>query len=154
MSNSKFSDQYIKYDTVKVQKFDSVDVKTGDNIYKYSEYEKYSVIKQFIPNDKKMYYLWGNTAYAMLFDYDCKRNDKIRKLINLCFLVESKIKRGDIDIVFYDFVNDVFPLLNKLSIDEIKLIENAHRLDGGPLYDKLKYIRTPNIFLDLFNFII
>ncbi len=148
----KFSNEYIKYDIVKVQKFDSVDIKTGNNIYKYSEYEKYSVIKEFIPNDKSMYYVWGNSAYAMMFDYDCKRNDKIKKLIQLCFLVESKIRRGDIDIVFYDFVNDVFPLLDLLSIDEINMIEKAHKIDGGNLYDKLKYIRTPNIFLDLFTY--
>ncbi len=152
MFNSKFSDKYIKYDTVKVQKFDSIDIKTGNNIYKYSEYEKYSVIKEFVPNDKSMYYVWGNSAYTMMFDYNCKRNDKIKKLVQLCLLVEGKIKRGDIDIVFYDFVNDVFPLLNSLNIDEIKFIENAHKIDGGPLYDKLKHMRTPNIFLDLFNF--
>jgi hypothetical protein len=154
MSNlkSKFSCQYIKYDTIKVQKFDYVDMKTGYNIYKYSEYEKYAVIKDFIPNDKSMYYVWGNTAYAMMFDYDCKRNDKIKKLINLCLLIENKIKRGDIGIVFYDFVNDLFPLLDLLTIDEIKLIENAHKIDGGPLYDMLNHLRTPYIFLDLFNF--
>ena len=148
----KFSKQYIKYENVKCQKFDSIDAKTGDHKYKYSEYEKYSVIKQFVPNDKNMYYVWGNSAYAMMFDYDCKRNDKIKKLIGLCILVENKIKRGDIGIVFYDFVNDVFPLLDLLTIDEIKLIENAHKIYGGPLYDKLKDIRTPNIFLDLFDF--
>jgi hypothetical protein len=148
----KFSNHYIKYETIKSHKFDSIDAKTGDYKYKYSEYEKYSVIKQFVPDDKKLYYLWGNSAYAMMFDYNCKRNDKIKKLINLCILVENKIKRDDIGIVFYDFVNDVFPLLDLLTIDEIKLIDNAHKIDGGPLYDKLKDMRTPHIFLDLFKF--
>ena len=150
MSESKFSDQYIKYYTVKVPKFECNDVKTGEPVYKYSEYQKCSVIKEFIPNDKSKYYLWGNSAYTMLFDYDCKRNEKIKKLAQLCFLIEGKIKRGDIDIVFYDFVNDVLPLLNSLTIDEIKLIENAHKIDNGPLYDKLKDIRIPGMLLELF----
>ncbi len=152
MSIPKFSELYIKYNTVKIQRFLSVDAKTNEPIFTTSEYQQYKVIKEFIPNNKNMYYLWGNIAYAMLFDNNCIRNEKIKKLTDLCFIVENKIKKGDIDIVFYDFVNDVFPILDSLTIQEIKMIEEADRISSGPLYEKLIEIRTPGIFINLSNY--
>ena len=151
MFKSKFSDLYIKYYTVKESLASSIDPKTGEPIYKYSEYQKYTVIKDFIPNDKSLYYLWGNVAYSFIFDCTCKNNPKIKKLIDLCFMIEGKIKRGDIDIVFYDFINLLFPLLDTLNTDEIKIIRNLHRESCGPLYEKLIHLTTPEIFIDLFK---
>jgi hypothetical protein len=144
-----FSNLYIQYYTVKEQMTSS---SCDNTIYKYSEYQKYKVIKDFIPDDKSMYYLWGNIAYSMMFDYNCKTNNKIKKLIDLCLMVENKIKRGDIGIVFYDFVNDVLPLLNSLTVEEIKMIEKLHRESCGPLYEKLITLTTPKMFIDLFNY--
>ena len=149
--NTKFSDLYIKYFMFK-QTFHTVDYKTGNPISTYKEYEKYNVVKEFIPNDKSMYYLWGNIAYSMMFDYNCIRNDKIKKLIDICMMVERKIRRGDIDIVFYDFVNEVLPLLNTLTITEVNMIEKAHRLSCGPLYENLITLTTPEMFIELFNY--
>jgi len=134
------------------QTFHTVDYKTGNPISTYKEYEKYNVVKEFIPNDKSMYYLWGNIAYSMMFDYNCIRNDKIKKLIDICMMVERKIRRGDIDIVFYDFVNEVLPLLNTLTITEVNMIEKAHRLSCGPLYENLITLTTPEMFIELFNY--
>ena len=148
----KFSELYIKYNTVRTQRFLSVDTKTNEPIFTSSEYQEYKVIKEFTPKDKNMYYLWGNIAYAMMFDYNCLRNEKIKKLTNLCLFVESKIKKGDIDIVFYDFVNEVFPLIDSLTIEEIKMIQDADRISSGPLYEKLIAMRTPRIFIDLYNY--
>lgn len=150
-TDTKFSDLYIKYYIVK-QPFYSVEPKTGETICKYSEYEKYTVIKDFVPNDKKMYYMWGNIAYSMMFDYDCKRNNKIKKISDLCLMVESKIRKGDIGIVFYDFINDVLPQLNTLTIDEVEMIKKAHRESCGPLYETLRIFTTPHMFIDLFNY--
>jgi hypothetical protein len=148
----KFSELYIKYNTVRTQRFLSFDSKTNETIFTISEYQQYKVIKEFIPKDKNMYYLWGNIGYALMFDNHCIRNEKIKKLTDLCLFVENKIKKGDIDIVFYDFVNDVFPLLDSLTINEIKMIEEADRISSGPLYQKLINIRTPEIFIDLCNY--
>jgi hypothetical protein len=152
IQKSKFSELYIKYNTVKTQRFLSMDSKTNEPIFTTSEYQQYKVIKEFIPNDKDLYYLWGNIAYGMMFDYNCMENEKIKKLIDLCLFVENKIKKGDIDIVFYDFVNEVFPLLDSLTIEEIKMIEEADRVSSGPLYEKLIQIRTPEIFINLCNY--
>jgi hypothetical protein len=147
----KFSDLYLKYNTIKVARFNGSDPKTGENIYTDSEYTKYSVIKDFIPNQKDLYYLWGNMAYSIILDYDCKKNNKLNKLGQMCFMVEEKIKKGDIDIVFYDFVNDILPFLDTLSNDEIIIIEKAHRISCGPLYEKMKHLTTPQMFIDLFE---
>ncbi len=152
MSDTKFSDLYIKYYTVKNQRVERFDSTLNDFIYSTTSYEKYKVIKEFIPNDNKMCYKWGNFAYAMMFDYNCKRNDKINKLTRLCLLVESKIRRGDIDIVFYDFVNDVLPLLNSLTLDEVKMINNACRESEGPLYKTLIKMRQPEMIIELFDY--
>ena len=150
--DTKFSDLYLNY-YIEKQNLYSSDPKTGDSIISLvKEYKKYKVVKEFVPNDKNMYYVWGNIAYSMMFDYDCKRNDKLKKLTKLCMMVESKIRRGDIDIVFYDFVNDVLPLLNTLTIDEIKMIEKAQRESCGPLFEKLITLTTPHMFIDLFNY--
>jgi hypothetical protein len=151
MSKSKFSDLYIKYYTVKESLASSIDSKTGEPIYKYSEYQKYTVIKDFIPNDKSLYYLWGNVAYSLMFDCKLKNNPKIKKLIDLCFMIESKIKKGDIDIVFYDFINLLLPLLNTFNNEEIKMIQTVYREASGPLYEKLMHLTTPGIFIDLFK---
>ncbi len=148
----KFSDLYIQYNTIKEQRFSGLDPKSGEPIYKYSEYTKYSVIKDFIPNDKKLYYLWGNIGYSIILDSDCKKNNKLTKLGQLCFMVESKIKKGDIDIMFYDFVNDILPFLNTLTKDEIIQIEKAHRISCGPLYEKMINLTTPQMFIDLFEY--
>ncbi len=148
----KFSDLYIQYNTIKITRFNGLDPKTGENIYTDSEYTKYSVIKDFIPNNKELFYLWGNIAYSIILDYDCKKNNKLNKLGQLCFMIESKIKKGDIDIVFYDFVNDILPFLDTLTKDEIILIEKAHRVSSGPLYEKMKPLTTPQMFIDLFEY--
>lgn len=145
MSKSKFSDLYIKYYTIK-QSFASHE--------EPSSYQKYTVIKDFIPNDKSLYYLWGNVAYSLMFDCKLKSNPKIKKLVDLCMMIQSKIKRGDIDIVFYDFVNDLFPLLNTLTTHEITMIKKNHRESFGPLYENLKYLTTPEIFIDLFDYFV
>jgi hypothetical protein len=150
-TNTKFSDLYIKYFTVK-QPLYSIDPKTGETICKYSEYEKYTVIKEFIPNDKQMYYVWGNIAYSIMFDCACKTNSKIKKLTDLCIMIESKIRKGDIGIVFYDFINEVFPLINTLTIEEIKIIKKNHIKSCGPLYEKLITLTPPRIFIDLFDY--
>jgi hypothetical protein len=150
-NNTKFSDLYLNY-YIDKQSFYSTDPKTGEIISRFREYEKYKVIKEFIPNDKKMYYVWGNIAYSIMFDYDCKQNEKLLKLIQLCLMVESKIRKGDIDIVFYDFVNEVLPQLNTLNTDEINMIEKAHRISCGPLFEKLITFTTPHMFIDLFNY--
>jgi hypothetical protein len=148
----KFSNLYLKYNTIKVQQFNGVDPKTGENTYKESEYNKYSVIKEFIPNNKELYYLWGNMAYSIILDYDCKKNNKLKKLGQLCFQLEEKIKKGDIDIVFYDFVNDILPFLDTLSKDEISIIQKAHSISCGPLYQKMINLTTPQMFIDLFEY--
>lgn len=135
----KFSDLYLKYKTNKVSE-------TGD-----LEYRTYSVIKEFIPNKKDLYYLWSNIAYTIILDYDCAKNQKIKKLGKMCFMIEEKIKKGDIDIVFYDFVNDLLPFLDTLSKDEIILIQKAHRVSCGPLYEKMITLTTPKMFIDLFS---
>ena len=83
MSNSNFSDQYIKYDTVKVQKFDSVDVKTGDNIYKYSEYFVNMVLSQE-PNQllKKIFQDINDLKVDVAYPFLLEVYDDYKKVFN------------------------------------------------------------------------
>jgi hypothetical protein len=148
----KFSEIYIKYNTVKNQRFVDFDVKTNEPIFTTSEYQQYKVIKEFIPKDKTLVHMWKHIIDVIMFDYNCKRNEKMKKLIDLCRLVETKILKEDFDIVFYDFVNEIFPLLDTLTIEEIQMIQAADRIDSGPLYEKLIHMRTPEIFINLYNY--
>ncbi len=148
----KFSEIYIKYHTIKTQRFVSNDKQTNEPIFTTSEYQQYKVIKDFIPKDKSLAYLWRNMINVILFDYKCIKNDKFVKLLELCRIVETKILKADYDIVFYDFVNDICPLLDSLTIEEIQILFDASRIEGGPLYEKMIDTRTPEIFINLYNY--
>ena len=52
IQKSKFSELYIKYNTVKTQRFLSMDSKTNEPIFTTSEYQQYKVIKKTL-NAKK-----------------------------------------------------------------------------------------------------
>jgi hypothetical protein len=138
---NKFSDIYIK--NINIKEYISVDI--------VKEYKKTEVIKELLPNNKLLYYLWGNIGYSLLFDYNCKMNEKIMKIKDQCFYIENKIKQGDLEIIIYDIKNVLLPLLDSLTLDEIKLMINAHRISCGPLYKQLIDITTPEIFINLFN---
>lgn len=149
---TKFSEIYIKYHTVKTQRFVSNDKQTNEPIFTTTEYQQYKVIKDFIPKDKSLAYLWRNMINVILFDYKCIKNEKFVKLLELCRIVEKKILKEDFDIVFYDFINEIFPLLDTLTVEEIQMIQAADRIDSGPLYEKLIHMRTPEIFINLYNY--
>ncbi len=142
----KFSDIYIE-----------TKIKQIINNNNLIEYEERNIIKELIPINKDLYYLWRNIGTSILLDYKCNSNNKIKKVKELCFDIETKIKRGDFDIVILDIKNVLLPYLDKLTDDEIKIIYKAHRESSGPLYDvHPNYNRmfiTPQIFIDLFNWV-
>ncbi len=142
----KFSDIYIE---TKIKQNNN-----NNNI----EYEERNIIKELIPINKDLYYLWGNVGNSLLLNYKCNSNNKIKKVKELCFDIETKIKRDDFDIVILDIKNVLLPYLDTLTNDEIKIIKEAYRESAGPLYDVQptynKMFITPQIFIDLFNWIL
>ena len=141
----KFSDIYIE---TKIKQINNNN--NNNNI----EYEERYIIKELIPINKDLYYLWGNVGNSILLNYKCNSNNKIKKVKELCFDIETKIKRGDFDIVILDIKNVLLPYLDKLSNEEINIIKEAHRESAGPLYEYHPYMSTPQIFIDLFNWIL
>ena len=143
----KFSDNYIE---TKIKKNNKIN-------YDIIEYEERTIIKELIPRNKDLYYVWGRIAYTILMDYKCKINSNINSNIiilkELCFDIERKIKRGDFDIVILDIKNVLLPLLDKLTIEEINIIKEANRIEAGPLYEYNQMFSTPKIFIDLFSYI-
>jgi hypothetical protein len=147
---SKFSDLYIEYN-IHTEKIVYKNEQTDELINVIKEYKKSTIKKELIPNDKSLYYKWGNIGYTLLFDYNCKMNNKIIKIKDWCFDIEKSIKKGDYDIVILNIKNVLLPLLDTLTMDEIQIIKKAHRESGGPLYDLNPSVSTPHIFIDLFN---
>ncbi len=140
----KFSDIFIETKTVREQRI------FGENI-KFIEYEERKIIKELIPKESHMYYVWGNIAYAMIFDIKCNTNPNLIKIKDMCFQIEKSIKRGDIDIVILEIKNVLLPLLDKLTKDEIEILKKANRLSAGPIYEYYPQLSTPQIFIELFN---
>ena len=138
----KFSDNYIETKIIKHQKI------INDEI-SYVEFEERKIIKDLIPNDSSIYYLWGNVGYAMLFN--CRTSNLI-KIKDLCFQIEKSIKRNDIDIVILEIKNVLLPLLDKLTNDEILLFKKTIRESAGPLYEYQPQLSTPQIFNDFIAF--
>ncbi len=144
----KFSDTYIETKTIKNK---IILDNNDDNKYIMKEYEVRTIIKELIPRNKNLYYVWGRVATAILTDYNCRTKIKnINKIIELCFEIEKKIKRGDFDIVILDIKNILLPLLDKLTIEEINIIKETNRIEAGPLYEYNQRFSTPQIFIDLF----
>lgn len=139
----KFSDNYIETKIIKQQRI-------IDGEPSFIEYEERRLIKELIPNDKSKYYVWGNIAYAMIFDTKCNTNSNLIKIKDMCFQIEKSIKRGDIDIVILEIKNVLLPLLDKLTNDEINILKQANRISAGPLYEYQPNFSTPQIFIDLF----
>ncbi len=142
----KFSDIYIE-----------TKIKQIININNIIEYEERNIIKELIPINKNLYYLWGNVGTSILLNYKCNSNKKINKIKELCFDIETKIKRGDFDIVILDIKNVLLPHLDTLTNNEINILYEAHRESSGPLYEVQpnynKMFITPQIFIDLFNYV-
>jgi len=135
----KFSDIYIETKIIKIQRDEQEIV-----------YEERNIIKELIPRNKELYYVWGNIGYALLY----YNNSNIMKLKDLCFDIERKIKHGDFDIVILDIKNVLLPFLDKLTIEEINIIKKAYREAVGPLYDcqpNYQRLTTPQIFIDFLN---
>jgi hypothetical protein len=152
----KFSDNYIETKINKVQKINNINNINNEINYKIYEYEERTIIKELIPRNKDLYYVWGRIGNAMLMNYKCNFNNNIIKLKDLCFDIERKIKRGDFDIVILDIKNELLPLLDKLTLEEINIIKQANIIQAGPLYDYRddnKRFSTPQIFIDLFKLV-
>ncbi len=141
----KFSDIYIETTIKKSYRF------INESNYETNEYEERKFKKELIPKNKELYYLWGNIGNSILMDYNCNININIKKIKDLCFYIERKIKKGDIDIVKYDIMNLLLPLLDRLTDEEINIIKKANRESAGPLYDYQPHLSTPQIFIDLFR---
>ncbi len=140
----KFSDNYIETKIIKHQRI-------IDNNISFIEYEERNIIKELIPSDKYKYYVWGNIGNAMIFNINCKTNDKIIKIKNLCFNIEKLIKNNDIYIATLEIKNILLPLLDKLTNEEIQIIKNNNRETAGPLYEYYPNLSTPDIFIELFK---
>ncbi len=141
----KFSDNYIETKIIKQQRI--IDGETS-----YIEYEERKLIKELIPNDKSLYYVWGNVGNVIVLDSKCNTNNNLIKIKHLCFQIEKLIKRGDIDIVILEIKNVLLPLLDKLTNYEIDILKKTNRETAGPLYEYQPHISTPQIFIELFNF--
>jgi hypothetical protein len=139
----KFSDLYIDTKIIKQKRI-------IDNDVEIIEYEERKIIKELIPNNKNLYYVWGRIADVMNNDFKCRKNNNIMKIKDLCLHIEKSIKRGDFDIVILDIKNVLLPLLDKLTIEEINIIKTENRISAGPLYDSQPYFSTPEIFVNLF----
>ncbi len=139
----KFSDIYIDTKIIKEDRY------VNDIMYtiQYEE-RKIKPDKILILN---FAYVWGNIAYALLLDYKCNNNINIIKIKDMCFNIETSIKRGDFDIVTLEIKNVLLPLLDKLTKDEINIMSQANRISAGPLYEYQPQISTPQLFIDLFK---
>lgn len=145
---NKISDIYIQTNIIKPL---VLEIRVFDDIVINKEYEERIIIKELIPKDKNMAYVWGNIGNALMLDYKCMTNSNIMKLKDYCFNIEKSIKRGDFDIVTLDIKNVLLPFLDKLTNDEIDIIYKANRVAAGPLYNYQPYMSTPQIFIDLFT---
>ncbi len=147
--NYKFSDLYIE--TIKIVE-ERIVIEFEKPVKYVRTYDKIKLKKELIPRDKSLYYVWGNIGYTILMDYNCKINNNLIKIKDLCFSIEKSIKRGDLDIVLLDIQNVLLPLLDKLTNDAIITLKKAHRISAGPLYEYTPLFSTPQLFVDLFNF--
>ncbi len=68
-------------------------------------------------------------------------------LINIINEINNKI----IFPTEHYIVKYLLPHLDELSLNEIKLLQDAQKIVDGTLYDQFKIIRIPKLFIDLFS---
>jgi hypothetical protein len=141
---SKFSDSYIKYEN-----------------FEDSEYERFIIIKKLCDQSNDMAYKWANIYTTIILDYKCKQNDKLLKIYEDCMNIEKIMKKDNFSIentknnitypTEYYIIKKLLPHMDLLNNSDIQMLYNAQKINDGPLFEQLKEIKIPQVFIDLFN---
>ncbi len=119
----------------------------------------FNIKKKLIDYNNKLSYQWSNIAYAILFDYDCIKNDKLNKIKEDMFNIEQIIKNDNFteentknNIIYpteHYIAKYLLPHFDMLDKNDINMLKNAIYINEGPLYNQMKHIRIPELIIDL-----